>query len=74
MTLILINIGVIILGVIGYVIWNLLKKVEKLENTINVQEKYILDFFSFRLLIDNSNFVISSVFIMFVLFRILIMY
>ena len=36
MTLILINIGVIILAVIGYVIWNLLKKTEKLENTINI--------------------------------------
>jgi hypothetical protein len=45
MTLILINIGVIILGIIGYVIWNLLKKTEKLENTINIQEKYILDFY-----------------------------
>ena len=45
MTLILINIGIIILGVIGYVIWNLLKKTEKLENTINIQEKYILDFY-----------------------------
>ena len=45
MTLILINIGVIILGVIGYVIWNLLKKVEKLEAQITVQEKYILEFY-----------------------------
>lgn len=45
MTLILINIGVIILGIIGYIIWNLLRKVEKLENTINIQEKYILEFY-----------------------------
>ena len=45
MTLIYINIGVVILGIIGYVIWNLLTKVEKLENTINTQEKYILEFY-----------------------------
>jgi flagellar basal body-associated protein FliL len=45
MILILINIGVIILGIIGYVIWNLLKKTEKLENQITVQEKYILEFY-----------------------------
>ena len=44
-TLILINIIVIILGIIGYVIWNLLKKSEKLENIITVQEKYIIDFY-----------------------------
>jgi hypothetical protein len=45
MILILINIAVIILLVIGYVIWNLLKKVEKLENQITVQETYILEFY-----------------------------
>jgi hypothetical protein len=45
MTLIYINIGVIILGILGYIIWNLLTKVEKLENTINIQEKYILEFY-----------------------------
>jgi hypothetical protein len=44
-TLILINIIVIILGIIGYVIWNMLKKSEKLENIITVQEKYIIDFY-----------------------------
>lgn len=44
-TLILINVIVIILGIIGYVIWNLLKKAEKLENIITVQEKYIIDFY-----------------------------
>jgi hypothetical protein len=44
-TLILINIAVIILLVIGYIIWNLLKKVEKLENQITVQETYILEFY-----------------------------
>lgn len=45
MELIYINIGVIIFGVIGYIIWNLLKKTEKLENQIAVQEKYILEFY-----------------------------
>jgi hypothetical protein len=45
MILILINIAVIILLVIGYIIWNLLKKVEKLENQITVQETYILEFY-----------------------------
>ena len=45
MVLIYINIGVIIFGVIGYVIWNLLKKTEKLESQIAVQEKYILEFY-----------------------------
>jgi hypothetical protein len=45
MVLIYINIGVIIFGVIGYIIWNLLKKTEKLETQIAVQEKYILEFY-----------------------------
>lgn len=45
MTLIIINITLIILVIIGYVIWNLLRKVEKLENTITIQEKYILEFY-----------------------------
>jgi hypothetical protein len=44
-TLILINVILIIVGVIGYVIWNLMKKVEKLESMIDVQEKYITDFY-----------------------------
>jgi predicted PurR-regulated permease PerM len=44
-TLILINVIVIILGIIGYVIWNLMKKAEKLENIIEVQEKYITEFY-----------------------------
>ena len=44
-TIILINIIVILVGVIGYVIWNLMKKVEKLESMIDVQEKYITDFY-----------------------------
>jgi lipid II:glycine glycyltransferase (peptidoglycan interpeptide bridge formation enzyme) len=44
-TLILINVIVIILGIIGYIIWNLMKKTEKLENIITVQEKYITEFY-----------------------------
>ena len=45
MTLILINIFVIISLIIGYIIWNLLKKVEKLESQITVQEKFLMDFY-----------------------------
>jgi uncharacterized membrane protein YukC len=37
---------VIIAAVIGYIIWNLLTKVEKLETVIDAQEKYILDFYN----------------------------
>ena len=44
-TVILINIIIILVGVIGYIIWNLMKKVEKLESMIDVQEKYIIDFY-----------------------------
>jgi hypothetical protein len=44
-TIILINVVVILVGVVGYVIWNLMKKVEKLESMIDVQEKYITDFY-----------------------------
>jgi hypothetical protein len=44
-TIILINVIVIFVGVVGYVIWNLMKKVEKLESMIDVQEKYITDFY-----------------------------
>jgi hypothetical protein len=35
----------VLVAIVGYIIWNLLLKVEKLENTIEVQEKYILDFY-----------------------------
>ena len=44
-TLILINLTFIFFGVIGYVIWNLMKKAEKLEKMIEVQEKYITEFY-----------------------------
>lgn len=45
MNLLVINIIIILALVIGYVIWNLMKKVEKLESMIDVQEKYIMDFY-----------------------------
>jgi hypothetical protein len=44
-TLILINVTLIIVGIVGFVIWNLMKKVEKLEAMVDVQEKYITDFY-----------------------------
>jgi hypothetical protein len=58
MTLILINIGVIIFGIIGYIIWNLLKKTEKLETQIAVQEKYILEFYD---LVKQSELKIKEI-------------
>jgi len=58
MTLIYINIGIIILGIVGYVIWNLLKKVETLETNINLQEKYILDFYD---LVKQSELKIKEI-------------
>jgi uncharacterized membrane protein YraQ (UPF0718 family) len=58
MGLIYFNIGLIIFGVIGYVIWNLLKKTEKLENQITVQEKYILEFYD---LVKQSEMKIKEI-------------
>jgi hypothetical protein len=58
MILILINIAVIILLVVGYVIWNLLKKVEKLEAQITVQETYILEFYD---LVKTSEMKIKEI-------------
>ena len=58
MVLIYINIGVIILGIIAYIIWNLLKKTEKLETQITVQEKYILEFYD---LVKQSEFKIKEI-------------
>jgi hypothetical protein len=58
MELIYLNIGVIIFGVIGYIIWNLLKKTEKLENQITVQEKYILEFYD---LVKQSELKIKEI-------------
>ena len=44
-TIIAINIFIFVVAIIGYTIWNLLKKVEKLEEMIGIQEKYITDFY-----------------------------
>ena len=41
MILILINIGVIILGIIGYVIWNLFQKNRKFESIVVNQQIFI---------------------------------
>ena len=56
--IIIINIGIILSCVIGYIIWNLLKKVEKLESMIGIQEKYILDFYD---LIKQSEVKIKEI-------------
>jgi hypothetical protein len=58
MVLILINIAVIISLIVGYVIWNLLKKVEKLETQISVQETYILEFYD---LVKTSEIKIKEI-------------
>jgi len=57
-TIILINVIVILVGVIGYVIWNLMKKVEKLESMIDVQERYITDFYD---LVKQSEMKIKEI-------------
>lgn len=57
-TLIIINLLLIFLGVIGYVIWNLMKKSEKLENIITIQEKYISDFYD---LVKQSEIKIKEI-------------
>jgi len=57
-TLILINIAVVILLIIGYIIWNLMKKVEKLETQISVQETYILEFYD---LVKTSEMKIKEI-------------
>ena len=40
-TIILINVGILVIGTISYIIWNLLKKNEKQEDIINTQNNYI---------------------------------
>ena len=40
-TIILINIGVFVIGVIFYIIWNLMRKNEKLEDEIIKRDAYI---------------------------------
>ena len=57
-TIILINVILILVGGIGYVIWNLMKKVEKLESMIDVQEKYITDFYE---LVKQSEIKIKEI-------------
>lgn len=57
-TIILINIIAILVGVVGYVIWNLMKKVEKLESMIDVQERYITDFYD---LVKQSELKIKEI-------------
>jgi hypothetical protein len=40
-TIILINVGILLLAVLFYVIWNLLRKNEKLEDAIKQRDNYI---------------------------------
>ena len=42
-TIILINVGILIFGIIFYIIWNLMRKNEKLEDALNKRDKYIDD-------------------------------
>ena len=39
--IILINVGLLIFGIISYIIWNLLRKNERQEDIINTQNEYI---------------------------------
>jgi len=48
----------VIAAVVGYIIWNLLTKVEKLESVIDAQEKYILDFYD---LVKTSEIKIKEI-------------
>jgi uncharacterized membrane protein YukC len=57
-TTILINVIVILVGAVGYVIWNLMSKVEKLESMIDIQEKYITDFYD---LVKQSELKIKEI-------------
>jgi hypothetical protein len=57
-TLILINVILIIVGIVGFVIWNLMKKVEKLEAMVDIQEKYITDFYE---LVKQSEIKIKEI-------------
>lgn len=57
-TTILINVIVILVGAVGYAIWNLMSKVEKLESMIDIQEKYITDFYD---LVKQSELKIKEI-------------
>lgn len=58
MEVVLINLGVVIFFVLAYVFWNLLRKVEKLESIIEIQEKYITDFYN---LVKQSELKIKEI-------------
>jgi|TARA_R110000803_G_scaffold203342_1_gene268867 hypothetical protein len=49
-TIILINIGVIVFSLIFYIIWNLMRKNEKLEDALNKRDQYI----------DNMSLIMSE--------------
>jgi len=51
-TIILINVGVFIFGVISYIIWNLMRKNERLEDAITKRDEYID---SISILMSESN-------------------
>jgi hypothetical protein len=57
-TIIIINIIIILALIIGYIIWNLMKKVEKLESMIEIQERYITDFYD---LVKQSELKIKEI-------------
>lgn len=58
MELVLINLGVVIFFVLAYIFWNLLRKVEKLESIIEIQDKYITDFYN---LVKQSELKIKEI-------------
>lgn len=58
MEVVLINLGVVIFFVLAYMFWNLLRKVEKLESIIEIQEKYITDFYD---LVKQSELKIKEI-------------
>jgi len=58
MEVILINLGVVIFFILAYIFWNLLRKVEKLESIIEIQEKYITDFYD---LVKQSELKIKEI-------------
>ena len=51
-TIILINVGILIFGVIFYIIWNLMRKNEKLEDALIKRDKYIDDM---SIIMSESN-------------------
>jgi hypothetical protein len=51
-TIILINVGILIFGLIFYIIWNLMRKNEKLEDALIKRDKYIDDM---SIIMSESN-------------------